>query len=179
MEQSSGGPPPPPPPPNCTLSGAFDTPNNRTGPQLTLRPDGTYIAWERFFMNADFSSTTPAECRCCEYRQYVKGHMKTRAPGQDWVTGWSEANYVEDLLPDGRGYGHRNQPQYLTDKYLPLPRATGCSYRGIDSPSVSPLGLGDEYDILLVFKATIIDVCNGNAIKSTALWTVRIVGIVA
>ena len=55
--------------PRCCVS-RFDPPIPRSGCQT-----GATFARESFHMNADFDSSGDCACRCCEYRQYVRGRF--------------------------------------------------------------------------------------------------------
>jgi hypothetical protein len=162
---------------NCTLKkGSYAIPTNRTGCIVHGGKHG-----ERFDMHADFVDT----CACCEYRQYVRGYFQYRASDQDpwitvqhllrWGTPLSPAQYNEDGFPNGDAYGYRAF-NGCSDQFLPLPRTTGCQYRGSDFPGLTVPG-GTQYRISLEFKGEIVDTCNSDAVVQGSLWTVACQGV--
>jgi hypothetical protein len=188
----------PPPKPECCVT-TFDVPANRSGckevpwrigwrilPGGEMEPIMGKRAGEEFDMIAKFSNTSPCECNCCEYRQFVRGSIRTRLPGRQLETqthmltdGPLDPNvWKEDSVPNGRGpgmpgrYGHRSDGNYPGNTY----ENNGCSYRGHDFPHIQGKE-GTEYDIDLQFKGQIIDTCNGNAVKRENTWSVRCSGV--
>lgn len=165
---------------------AFDVPANATGCTKTTNANGTKRVYSAFDMNADFSSVAPAECKLCEYRQYVKGYFKIKAPGAAWITLTHQLyggalldpnTYNEDSCGGTTSrYGHRSESTTCSEQYLPT-RATGCQYRGKDAPGLNNLPAGYEYDISLVFKADLVDVgVTPEKVVLSKTWTVACKG---
>ena len=183
-EQSSGGPPPPPPPPPtaCKVL-AFNTPFDRSGKVITPHAT-TFDVRESFKMAARFSNASGYECTHCSYHQEIKGYFNYQFPGDIWRTYpkilaggkvISPTIYQEDGDPNGFPYGHRDGFNSPVDTYSPNPRISGCLYRGSDNPGLTGLPLKSNYDIMLDFKATIIDDTNpGGPPVATATWTVHL-----
>jgi hypothetical protein len=136
---------------------------------IVVNPDGnpgTVMVGQEFSVEAHFSGA----CRCCEYRQEIKGLAWVRRRGSDvWedigmqIGGFAELDR-DDFLEDGKRwfrYGHRRgQQNILEDSYLP-DRQNGCTYKGRDLPNIHGLSLGDSVHLDLVFHGRIIDVCTG------------------
>jgi hypothetical protein len=173
----------------------FNVPTGRTGFQVVGVKRG-----EQFLMNVDFG-VTGAGCTasCCEYRQFVRGRVivngdvvphplpnpaggaplvlrpRPAAPGDP--DNFLEDGAVRAGLPDFR-YGHRSDLGGNTDQYLPAPRATASTYRGVDFPGIKNLNPGDSFSVDFDFKGQIIDTCNGGAVISENTWTVTFNGTV-
>ncbi len=140
-------------------------------------------------MVASFSNTAPDSCQCCEYRQYLKGQFRMRRPPGAWTTvplllrfgvPINLNTFNEDGFPGGAAYGYRafNGCQ---DIFIPN-RANGCTYIGHDFPGFRNLTAGDEYDIDLIFKGEIVDVCNPDpagrpTVRFSAQWVVHCQGV--
>jgi hypothetical protein len=150
----------------------FDVPANRSGRQW----DGTTL-FETFEMNAIFGEGLCCRCRCCEYRQEIRGSFAIG--GAPWIlqlprgplgpTAWMEDG-VPNWFGPGRHfrYGHRRDPGTGTDIYRPN-RRDGCEYAGWDRPFVRgalPLAINLE------FRGRIIDICTGKVKRSTT-WQVN------
>ncbi|MBE0660802.1 MAG: hypothetical protein IH602_24120 [Bryobacteraceae bacterium] len=134
-----------------------------------------------FKMEADFSSATAGcECKCCEYKQSVRGYfmydgqpLKHMLPSGEM----SETEFKEDGItnpPPGPHFGHRDEIGAADDRYLPA-RADGCEYRGTDNPGIRGAP-GVRFEVNLEFKGEIIDVCNNRAVLREATWTVKFSG---
>jgi hypothetical protein len=155
-------------------------------PPPSLNPDGTYAVIQYFEMKATFNSEAPGSCRCCQYRQYIKGYVKVKAPGGKWQKiplqlaydkQLEEGIFQEDGDADGNAYGHRAFP-CLTDNYYgrdgKVDRPEGCIYAGWDSPGLLRIPSGWSYDIHLDFKGVIIDLCNRDREVAKKTWPVRL-----
>ncbi len=163
---------------SCSLTSAT-IPTHASGCMITSSTSAGFIVISPFQMNADFSSGPNTPCSCCEYRQYVRGYFKRKPPGGSWSTdvhhlrngvALDPTTYHEDGYPDGGAYGYRAF-NGGDDDFLPHPRATGCSYRGNDAPSM-PVDSGWNYDFHLDFIALIVDTCNSNKVITTYTWSV-------
>lgn len=138
-----------------------------------ITPPGKSPFWSIgtfFFMSAAFSSARPNECKCCQYRQYIRGYFATRWDSSD---PWEYRD--KELTPgvflhktiyreDGDGttpFGHRDGENRPDDKYLPT-RKTGCSYSAADRPAIRAYPL-QYYDLHLKFIGKIIDTCAPNS----------------
>ena len=160
---------------------SFDVPTARSGNQVIRRRRGRRKAGEAFAMQSDFNDAPPpCKCKCCEYRQYVRGYFKYDGrklrhmlpSGQMSETVWKEDGITNP--PPGPHFGHRDEVGAADDRYLPG-RADGCKYRGTDFPGLtgSP---GKRFEIKLEFKGEIIDVCNGHKVVKTTTWKVKFSG---
>lgn len=146
-----------------------------------IRPSaGLRKAGARFKMEVDFNpAPAPCACKCCEYRQWVRGYfkyggetIKHMLPSGEM----SETEFKEDGItnpPPGPHFGHRDEPGGDDDRYLPA-RTDGCQYRGTDLPGIRGAP-GVRFEVKLEFKGEIIDVCNHNVVR-TATWTVNFSG---
>lgn len=154
----------------------FNVPINRSGRQLT-----DIRLHESFNMNADFDNKGKCRCRCCEYRQYVRGtftfngvaaiHQLPDGPLEP-IT-WREDGVPNHFAPGQHlFYGHRGAPGTLTDIYQNPNRATGCEYRGFDDPGMSHPNPAVAIVMNLEFRGEIIDVCRGRVVRTTT-WTVN------
>jgi len=153
---------------------SFDAPKDLSGCSPTC-PSGYIGSNTSFFINAVFSSSAPASCDQCVYRQLVKGHflgVKTDgtevyfsievAPGV-FV---NDSTYQEDGELDAgvwKRYGHREDPSGiwhpLGDTYTPDPRTTGCTYSGKDAPALCADGSVFEFfEMSLHFQGQICQV---------------------
>jgi hypothetical protein len=150
-------------------------------------------AQRQFAMVARFSAPAhPADCRCGEYRQFVRGDFIRNGQRLDQPlvspsggaplsvlprppAGALGDNFLEDSLQKSTSgsnlrYGHRDDlpgNSDITDRYLPI-RATGCEYRGFDFPFLEGRP-GDTYVIDLDLRGLIVDVCNRTAGKPQEL----------
>lgn len=133
-----------------------------------------------FSMFAAFSGAWPSRCKCCEYRQYIKGYFeRSWSPTGPWNLVQKEltpGNYLNKLFyqEDGDGvnpYGHRSGTNQVDDMYTPLPRTTGCTYNGNDIPGMSVFP-GEYYRFELHFRGLIIDFCDLHAPPIEKTWTV-------
>ena len=133
-------------------------PDNRAG--LTLLQGEVHDYLE---MNIDWDSKgLGCDCKCGEYRQFVKGFMKVngRKKPIPLCSGASleENVYHEDADEKGVCYGHRGNPATSIDKFIDLAGASGCGYRGRDMPGFA--GAPESHvDMLLTFKGQSYDVC--------------------
>jgi hypothetical protein len=164
----------------CCLT-RFAVPTGRSGNQVTRPSPGRRKAGERFKMEADFGgASAPCMCKCCEYRQYVRGYVKYRDQIQRHMLPSGElsaTDFKEDGItspPPGPHFGHRDEPEAADDRYLPA-RADGCEYRGSDFPGLTGAP-GERFEIKLEFKGEIIDVCDNNKVVQSATWVVSFSG---
>jgi len=125
---------------------------------------GGRVYVEQFNMNIDWDGTGPTcDCRCGEYRQFVKGHarvnnqtLRKKLYGNAYL---EDSRWHEDGDDQGRAYGHRDFPEAPDDRFInPDDRETGCSYRGSDSPWLEARP-GDFVDWYLEFKGQTYDRC--------------------
>ena len=170
----------------CVIKGDFDPPDNRSGAQTAPEQAGYFGVWETFEINVEFSNTD-GECHCCEYRQYVRGHIKYRAQGDTLWTSrphellpgiWlDDTIYHEDADASTTGnaaYGHRSGPHL--GKYTQNDQLTGCKFHADDSPGFHGLPNNCIYDILYEFMGVIIDVCNSDSNVKVKYWQVPLTG---
>jgi hypothetical protein len=148
---------------------------------------------ERFEVQAEWRSlvgprgeASYCAAECGEYHQFIKGHMLS-SPNQDGsnltdvspklFSGLSldENQFGEDgrdTNPDAR-YGHRNEPQTMSEKYEPN-RQAGTKYTGNDFPNVS---IGTFADIDVTFRGDVVDTCN-NTVNLSNTWRVQYRGVI-
>lgn len=143
-------------------------PDKRTGVMLQQGQVNDY-----FEMNVDWNNSGPGcDCKCGEYRQFVKGYIKVngRKKTKPLAGGASleENTYHEDGDPSP--YGHRSEPEKSVDKFINPGRITGCSYRGKDTPGAQ-VDPDAHVDMSLTFKGQTYDACNGTFGKINE-WTV-------
>ena len=156
----------------------FDAPLNRGGQRDGKNADGTVYLYEHFEVEAEFENApSPCACRCCEYRQYIKGEVQVdKNPIQiDLIDPANPANtiplstagFYEDYRDYGGGLmrdGHRTEDPKAgmpgIDKYTP-DRATGCAYATTDEPGFRNAPDGHCYRADLTFKGAIVAVCPG------------------
>lgn len=149
--------------PRCCVS-RFEVPFN-----VAADPS---VKSERFEIEADFlSRRRKCSCKCCEYRQYVRGTF-TDANGAtvrfDMPSGALDpTRYCEDGSTDEFGasahgyYGHRT-----TDTSGDTYGKKGCSYRGDETASCPPTeGAHLEY------LGLVVDVCR-SVVVAKRTWTV-------
>jgi hypothetical protein len=172
----------------CLIQAAL--PYSRSG----IRRSSTGTVGEVFQVRAAWRSD-PAVSRgkssycaaeCGEYRQFIRGHMLSSA-NKDGSNATDvsakifggkrldENVFREDGLdrnPKAR-YGHRNEPQTMTEKYEP-DRASGPKYTGDDFPNVS---IGTFADIDLTFLGQLVDTCNKTVTMSDT-WQVQYRGVI-
>ena len=147
-----------------------------------------FLVTKHFSIDAEFTDGGDGACKCCEYRQYVRGYKKRKPPGQKWQTEqlfiWggvplSKDVYHEDGDPTKRDgvFGHRDikcpVDSYGEDEGEE--RATGCRYHADDAPGEAYI-TGTEYEIHLEFMGVIIDVCNSNSNCAEKEWTIDLKG---
>lgn len=118
--------------------------------------------YNNFEMNVDWNNAGPGcDCKCGEYRQYVKDYIRVNGRKQTKKL-WGDTVLEENVFHedgDGRSrYGHRSDPESRIDKFTNPNRATGCSYRGKDTPGLGAAP-GTHLDMLLNFKGQTYDVC--------------------
>jgi len=131
------------------------------------------------------------ECRCCEYRQFVKGYgtrARFIAAGARWQYGdsgwgfqpppnqnvWREdcagiVVIVTALLAEC--YGHRAQPDLGSDTYSQPNRLTGCVYDAVDTPGQPEINqlrqAGPQFklevEMSLFFRLIVHDSCRQGA----------------
>ncbi len=161
--------------PQCCVKD-LNVPANRSGRQLT----GNRLH-ESFHINADFNDTGKCRCRCCEYRQYVRGtftfngvaavHQLPDGPLHPTI--WREDGVPHSFGPGQHFfYGHRGHLGTPTDIYQNPNRATGCEYRGFDNPRMSHPNPALPMVMNLKFRGDIIDVRRGRVVRTTT-WTVN------
>ena len=131
---------------------------------------------ESFEMEADFSTRgRRSRCKCCEYRQFVRGTF-TDANGAavrfDMPSGALDpARYCEDGTIDEFGpnrpgyYGHRDTSS-PGDAYSGTGAAAGCSYRGSETASCPPTDTAH-----LEYLGLIVDRCRGR-VTAKRTWVV-------
>jgi hypothetical protein len=130
-----------------------------------------------FAIEGDFSSRgRRCRCKCCEYRQFVRGTF-TDAGGNpvqfDMPSGpLSPTSYCEDGAVDEFGpgkpgyYGHRDTST-AGDEYGGGPgAAAGCTYRGREASGCPPTETAH-----LEFLGLIVDRCR-NRVVATRTWTI-------
>lgn len=174
----------------CVTS--FNAPTNRTGQRDGHNADGTVYLYEHFEVTAEFSSTEPCECSCCEYRQYIRGSW--------WYDGNLQTLDLVDpndttrriqLSPDTfhedyRDYsgslvrcGHRGEAGPATESYTNADgttnRAGGCHYRLVDEPGWKGAADGHCYRAEFTFRGEIISTCEGGCEGCASQeWTVNL-----
>jgi hypothetical protein len=157
----------------------FQAATNRSGNVVERPRRGRRRAGERFDIRARFSDDPPDQCRCCEYRQYVRGTMTidgAAIPHHLQSGPLDPEIFREDCDPRSAHpcYGHRDTPGDDNDAYSPDQEA-GCRYLGSDFPSIAGR-LGARFSIDLEYRGEIIDRCRGDAIVDVRTWTVRFSG---
>ena len=130
---------------------------------------------------AVFKDEELCKCKCCEYRQYVKGYGKVNGNILRKRLSLSGADELDPdkFVEDGpRPYGHRDSKEgnRPNDTYAEK-RADGCEYTGRDVPGLFDLNPGDKYELHLDFESKIVDVCNDNAEVEKKTWTIRCAGV--
>jgi hypothetical protein len=129
-----------------------------------------------FATEADFGSRgRRCRCKCCEYRQFVRGTFTDAggAPVQfDMPSGGlSPTTYCEDGAIDEFGagkhgyYGHRSTST-AGDEYSGTGAAAGCTYRGREAAGCPP---GETAH--LEFLGLVVDVCRGTVVAKRT-WTI-------
>jgi hypothetical protein len=131
---------------------------------------------ELFEVEADFSSMPrPRGCRCCEYRQFVRGTFNDAAGGPvrfDMPSGpldpgaFREDGSVDEFGTGVHGfYGHRDHST-PGDAYNGAGAANGCEYRGDETPRCPPTeNLHAEY------LGLVVDVCSKKVV-AVKTWAV-------
>jgi hypothetical protein len=142
--------------------------------------DGSVYGY--FEMNVDWEDAPEkgCECRCGEYRQYIKGYVKVNGVKQEKKL-WGgavleETVYHEDGDDAGHPYGHRGEPETSIDRFDGPDRATACRYRGLDMPGFEGVA-GVEVDFSLTFKGQTYDVCT-TTFGTIHEWTVSYKGTI-
>lgn len=129
-----------------------------------------------FNMKALFQSHSSSDCSNGEYRQYVKGVIKSNGSkvphllcGSSYL---DENTFKEDgCSPPGcTAYGYRSCPDHPFDSYQPT-RGAGCTYAGYDAPSISG-NPGDVVELDLTFTGQLINKTTQEVLIS-ATWTVK------
>ncbi len=171
----------------------FDAPINRSGQQDGKNPNGKVYLYEHFEVKAEFENAPPpCACKCCEYRQYLKGeawmdknsiHVDLLDPSDPTKTiPLSPVDFHEDYRNYDSGPmrdGHRTEDPKAgmpgIDKYTP-DRATGCAYATIDKPGFHNADDGHCYRADLTFKGAIVAVCPGGECAGCAEkeWTINL-----
>jgi len=129
-----------------------------------------------FRMEASFApSGEGCDCHWGEYRQYVKGYLKTN--GATYVhqlhARTLDSSYQEDYWNQGGTwyhYGYRNQ-RFGTSYFDNPDQATGCDFHGYDLPRISGSS-GDTLEINLGFKGQLIDTRDPAHPLASQEWTV-------
>lgn len=129
-------------------------------------------------MNADFEEAgEDCVCKCCVYRQYVRGVFRNAAGNPidfqlpDGL--FNETVYLEDGIPNEWGpgehgfYGRRERPALPHDKYLP-DQEDGCEYRGSDTVTC-----GATETLHAEFIGLIVDTCESK-IVDVRMWVVNL-----
>jgi hypothetical protein len=129
-----------------------------------------------FTVKAQFSGDG-ASCKCCEYRQFVRGTYyingvrNFRVPNT--MTGPVDPiKYREDAYPDAAGRliprGYRSQAGTDVDRYSP-DQSGGCTYQSEDAPQIPAV----NEQASLEFLGMIVDVCEGRVIDIKA-WSIEL-----
>lgn len=148
----------------------FDAPqNSATDPTVKS---------EYFEIEADFGVRgQKCVCKCCEYRQFVRGTF-TDAGGADVrfdlpSGALRPGDFCEDGSIDEFGagkhgyYGHRNTSS-AGDEYGGAGKLTGCTYGGRETAGCPP-----TETVELEFLGLIVDVCHGTVVD-TRKWVVQL-----
>jgi hypothetical protein len=131
---------------------------------------------EYYEVEAHFAGQGRAcRCRCCEYRQYVRGTFTDGAGAAvrfDMPSGaldsgtWCEDGAVDEFGPGSHGYyGHRDRST-PGDEYSSPDANTGCAYRANETPSCPPTDSAH-----VEFLGLIVDRCNRRVVAKRT-WTV-------
>jgi hypothetical protein len=142
---------------------------------LNVVPDPS-VKSEHFDVEADFAAAGKKfQCRCCEYRQFVRGTF-TDAGGAgvpfDMPSGpldptrWCEDGSIDEFGSGSHGYyGHR-QTSSAGDEYGGSGPSQGCAYRGNETASCPPAESAH-----LEYLGLIVDGCQ-RTVVATRSWTV-------
>jgi hypothetical protein len=133
---------------------------------------------EFFEVEADFTDRgRSCRCRCCEYRQYVRGTFSDGAGGHvrfDMPSGplnpreFCEDGSVDEFGPGRHGfYGHRDTSS-PGDEYSGSSAHAGCNYRGSETASCPP-----AEGVHLEYLGLIVDRCKGKVVEKRK-WTVNL-----
>jgi hypothetical protein len=155
--------------PQCCVKD-FDAPQNSA-------TDAT-VKSEYFEIDADFAVRgRRCSCRCCEYRQFVRGTFTdvNGAPVRfDLPSGaLSPTDFCEDGSIDEFGagshgyYGHRATSS-TGDEYGGAGTAKGCTYNGREAAGCPP-----TETVELEYLGVLVDVCRGR-IVDTRKWSVQL-----
>jgi hypothetical protein len=160
-----------------------------TGGNITATP--TKVG-QRFHVKLQFRDDgKECCCSCCEYRQYVRGHIlhngiptvhKLRDSDLSWEFS-EDARRATSAAGTYVRYGHRDEPwnQGAVDKYENPPaggaddRKEGCDYHAADfakTEGLDGIGVPRHVDFVMQFMGQVIDTCNGNRIVFTDFWDV-------
>jgi hypothetical protein len=157
--------------PQCCVKD-FDAPQNSA-------TDAT-VKSEYFEIDADFAVRgRRCVCRCCEYRQFVRGAFRAAAgrvipfPLPDGPLDVNE--FQEDGVIDefGRGehgfYGRRDRDRQRDGDRYDMPDAEeGCRYRANDTPGCRP-----TETLRAEFLGLVVDTCQGE-IRDVRNWVVAL-----
>jgi hypothetical protein len=160
----------------------YTIPKNRSGSKDDPQPPfaGSFLH-ETFEMEATFEDTGDCRCRCCEYRQEIRGEVFVdgkrqmhRLPG-----GFLDrTEFREDGQPDFYGpgrpryYGHRDDPEQPNDVYSNPDRASGCRYLGTDDVGIFTNNPFATVELRFEFRGVIRDVCNG--LEQAVRWRIEL-----
>lgn len=118
--------------------------------------------YDSFEMQVDWDNKKPGcDYRCGEYRQYVKGFIRVNGRKQSkplWGKTTLQENVFQEDGDETSRYGHREDPETSTDKFIEPDRATGRKYRGSDQPGAA-LVPGQHLEMSLAFQGYTYDVC--------------------
>ncbi|QXD15738.1 hypothetical protein GQ464_001980 [Rhodocaloribacter litoris] len=159
---------------------------------FTSIPSGTLAATfgsgkfgASFAMNARFhiapvSAPCTDNCKCGEYRQFVRGYFNyngTDVTHQLCANTLSRTTWHEDCVTIGgtdHKYGYHAIP-FATSKFKDPDQATGCKFEGFDFPgfSLGSLSSGDRLDMHLEFEGRLVDACDGDKTIKSSSWVVE------
>eukprot|EP00977_Amphora_coffeiformis_P030226 scaffold45593_cov191-Amphora_coffeaeformis.AAC.1 len=164
------------PPTMCEVK-SFDVPKDRSACVAVIQGDeGKYGV--SFEMDSEFIN----DCKCCEYRQFVRGQFKFSETGNPLRNinhrlcgaNMNNSTFQEDCLQTSARtyrYGHREDVEFSNDIYTTT-RPDGCKYDGFDFPGLA-WNVSYNGQITLDFKAQIVDVCvSPNTVKNETTWDV-------
>jgi hypothetical protein len=156
----------------------YEIPTNRSGRQETPSVGGGSRVHESFDMLAHFRAGGDCACKCCEYRQFVRGEFIVDGNPQRHILPDGDLDrtiWREDGMPHHYGagkhlfYGHRTDPGMGNDVYTPR-RADGCEYRGHDDPGARTGNATAHVVVRLQFRGEILDTCNNT--RQSVEWRV-------
>jgi hypothetical protein len=131
---------------------------------------------EYFEVEADFGASGKAiRCKCCEYRQFVRGTF-TDANGQavrfDLPSGpldpsrYCEDGEINEFGPGAHGYYGRRASSTPGDEYSGTGTSAGCTYRADETASCPPTDTAH-----LEYVGMIVDRCQ-KSVVATKSWTI-------